>query len=225
MTVRLIHVDGDPVLHRPTRPAVVFGPYLRSLAEDMFETMYAAQGVGLAANQIGVDLRMFVYDCPDGDGVWHAGAMVNARLAEPVVGQEPVESEVGPEGCLSVPQQTFPTRRAMTARIVGTDLAGSPVDIEATGLLARCFQHEVDHLDGRLHLDHLSEEEAEQARRVLRSGWETGTDGSWLPALPEGFTGPITRDMPLPSGDSRGPLATGGNWAADDDQSRRIDSC
>ena len=224
MTVRSIHVEGDPVLHRPTRPVVVFGQYLRSLVEDMFETMYVAQGVGLAASQIGVDLRVFVYDCPDGDGVWHAGAMVNGRLAEPVVGQETAESEVEPEGCLSVPQQMFATRRAMTARVVGLDPAGSPVDIEATGLLARCFQHEVDHLDGRLYLDHLSEKDAEQARQVLRSDWKNGTDGSWSPALPEGFTGPITRDIPLPSGHSRGPLITGGIWAADADQSSRTHS-
>ncbi|MDT7671015.1 MAG: peptide deformylase, partial [Pseudonocardiales bacterium] len=118
MTIHAIRIAGDPVLHTPTREITEFDSALRDLTEDMFETMYAAGGVGLAANQIGVDLRVFVFDCPDADNVWHAGVVVNPELATseiPPAG----DPEVDMEGCLSVPFESYPTRRAATAEVAG----------------------------------------------------------------------------------------------------------
>jgi peptide deformylase len=189
-----------------------FGSDLRRLVDDMFDTLYVAEGVGLAANQIGVDRRVFVYDCPDDDGRWHAGVVVNPRLADRGAERENTERKVADEGCLSVPGQYHPTPRATAARVVGLDLTGTPVEIEAEGFLARCFQHEIDHLNGHLYLELLSGDRVRDARAELTAGWQrtAGTDGSWLPALPEGFTGPITRDIVLHPERRRGPLVAGG---------------
>jgi peptide deformylase len=204
MTVRSVCIAGDPVLHRPTRPVTEFGPELRRLVGDMFETMYVAQGVGLAANQIGVDRRVFVYDCPDDDGVWHSGVVVNPRLVAVGAATDDTEPVVVAEGCLSVPGQKYDTPRAAAARVVGFDLAGEPVQIDASGYLARCFQHEVDHLDGHLYLELLASDIAGAARQTLKADHQ---DGSWLPTLPADFTGPITRDTVFDPERRRGPLA------------------
>lgn len=182
MTVRPIRVVGDPVLHTPTRPVSAFDDTLGVLVEDMFETMAAADGVGLAANQIGVDLRLFVYDCPDDDGEMRRGVVVNPVLE---ISERP-ESVPDPdddwEGCLSVPGEAFPTGRASWARVTGCDVDGSPVSVEGTGFLARCLQHETDHLDGVLYLDRLVGRYAREARKMLKAqGW--GLPGlCWDPA-------------------------------------------
>jgi peptide deformylase len=125
---------------------------------DMFASMEAADGVGLAANQIGVDARIFVIDCPDAAGEDVVGFVVNPELTilEPHEG-EPAE-EVIEEGCLSVPGPYTELPRAFRARVDGVDAQGEPVSIEATGMAARCLQHEVDHLNGTVYVDLLPEE-------------------------------------------------------------------
>ncbi len=143
------------VLHRPTAPVTDFDERLRRLVLDMFASMREADGVGLAANQIGVDARVFVIDCPDADGEDVVGYAVNPSLTlvAPHDG-EPAE-EVTEEGCLSVPGPYAELPRAFRARVDGVDADGVPVSIEATGMAARCLQHEVDHLDGTVYVDRL----------------------------------------------------------------------
>jgi peptide deformylase len=182
MAVHPIRIVGDPVLHRPTRPVLTFDDDLRTLVADLFETNTAANGAGLAANQIGVDLRVFIYDCDDDEGVRHRGVVVNPALeiaGRPETMPDPDEDW---EGCLSVPGESFPTGRAEWAKVTGFDDRGNPVEVEGTGFLARCFQHETDHLDGLLYLDRLVGRYTREAKRMLkRNGW--GKPGlSWDPA-------------------------------------------
>ena len=153
----IVTYGSNPVLHRPCAPVTQFDEGLRRLVLDMFASMEAADGVGLAANQIGVDARVFVIDCPDADGEDVVGYVVNPVLTalEPV-GDEPA-TELTEEGCLSVPGPYAELPRAFRARVDGVDVAGEPVSIEATGMAARCLQHEVDHLDGTVYVDRLDE--------------------------------------------------------------------
>ena len=182
MAVHPIRIVGDPVLHQPTRPVQTFDDELRALVDDMFETMAAASGVGLAANQIGVDLRLFVYDCPDDDGVQHRGLVVNPVLETSGLPESMPDPEDDWEGCLSVPGEAFPTGRAAWAKVTGSDVDGKPVEVEGTGFFARCLQHETDHLDGFLYLNRLVGRNARAAKKtVKRNGW--GVPGlSWDPA-------------------------------------------
>ena len=172
----IVTYGSDPVLHRRCAEVTVFDRDLRHLVLDMFASMVAADGVGLAANQIGVDARVFVIDCPDADGEDVVGYVVNPVLTvlEPV-GDEPAV-EVTEEGCLSVPGPYAELERAFRARVDGVDAAGSPVSIEATGMAARCLQHEVDHLDGTVYVDRLP---GEQRDRLLAEAAGPGGD---LPA-------------------------------------------
>ncbi|MGW5098440.1 peptide deformylase [Streptomyces nodosus] len=158
--VRPVTLLGDSVLQTPCAQVTDFGPELARLVEDMFATMYAARGVGLAANQIGEALRVFVYDCPDDEEVRHLGHVVNPRLvaADGVVLR-------GPEGCLSLPGLEAGTERYDRAVVEGFTADGEPVTVEGTGWFARCLQHECDHLDGGLYVDRLS---GRRQRRVLR---------------------------------------------------------
>jgi peptide deformylase len=150
---------GDPVLREPSRDVEAFDELMHRLYEDMLETMYHAPGVGLAAPQIGLSLRFFVYDAEKGNG---AGAIANPAVSE-------AEGEVvEEEGCLSIPGLWYPTARAERIRIDGFDLEGKPVSMEAEGLLARVFQHETDHLNGMLFMDRLSEDDRRQAMSMLR---------------------------------------------------------
>jgi peptide deformylase len=154
----IVTYGSDPVLHRPCAPVTEFGRELRHLLLDMFASMHAADGVGLAANQIGVDARVFVMDCPDADSRDVVGYVVNPVLTvlDPV-GDEPA-TELTEEGCLSVPGPYAELERAFRARVDGVDAHGEPTSIEATGMAARCLQHEVDHLDGTVYVDLLPEE-------------------------------------------------------------------
>jgi peptide deformylase len=154
----IVTYGSNPVLHRPCAPVTVFDRDLRHLVLDMFASMEAADGVGLAANQIGVDARIFVIDCPDATGEDVVGYVVNPTLTvlDPAEG-EPAE-EVAEEGCLSVPGPYAELPRAFRARVDGVDVHGDPVRIEATGMAARCLQHEVDHLEGVVYVDRLPEE-------------------------------------------------------------------
>ncbi|MEU2182429.1 peptide deformylase [Streptomyces thermolilacinus] len=159
--VRAMSLLGSPVLHAPCETVTDFGPSLARLVEDMFATMYAANGVGLAANQIGVGLRVFVYDCPDDEDVRHLGHVVNPRLVE----ADGVTVR-GPEGCLSLPGLEAGTERYDRAVVEGVDVRGEPVRVEGTGFFARCLQHECDHLDGTVYPDRLG---GWRRARVLRA--------------------------------------------------------
>ncbi len=149
--VREMSLLGDPLLHRACEDVTDFGPSLARLVEDMFATMYAAQGVGLAANQVGVPLKVFVYDCPDDDDVRHLGHVVNPELVE-----ADGLTVRGPEGCLSLPGLEAGTDRFDHAVVEGLTMTGEPVRIAGTGWFARCLQHECDHLEGRVYTDRLT---------------------------------------------------------------------
>jgi peptide deformylase len=158
VTVMQIRTLGDPVLRATASPVETFDDALRRIVDDMLETMYAAPGVGLAGNQVGLRTACFVYDDREG----HAGFVANPRLSEPE-GEETLE-----EGCLSIPGPYHPTVRAGRVRLVGADLDGEPLDIAAEGLLARIFQHETDHLNGMLYIDRLDDAGRRDVMRQLR---------------------------------------------------------
>jgi peptide deformylase len=158
----IVTYGSDPVLHRPCAPVTEFGEGVRRLLLDMFASMEAADGVGLAANQIGVDARIFVIDCPDADGEDVVGYVINPTLSIPAPHEGEPAEEVSEEGCLSVPGPYADLPRAFRARVDGVDLKGDPVSIETTGMAARCLQHEVDHLNGTVYVDLLPEAQREQ---------------------------------------------------------------
>ncbi|HEU4355474.1 MAG TPA: peptide deformylase [Actinomycetota bacterium] len=158
MTVLQIRTLGDPVLRQECAPVRRFDGWLRRTSDDMFETMYAAPGVGLAANQVGIGMRFFVYD--DGDG--GKGFVANPELSE-LDGTDTID-----EGCLSIPGPFSPTPRALSVRLRGQDLGGETFELRAEGLLARIFQHETDHLHGGLYIDRLDDEGRRDVMRQLR---------------------------------------------------------
>lgn len=162
-TARPIVQVGDPVLHNPCAPVESFDESLAALVEDMFASMYEANGVGLAANQIGVALRVFVFDCTDADSKSHIGVVVNPTLRVPEVADRVLDE--GSEGCLSVLGQDADLARPDYAEVDGFDATGAPVTVIGTGTLARCLQHETDHLNGMLYIDRLSDR---QRKRVLK---------------------------------------------------------
>ncbi|HEY2205612.1 MAG TPA: peptide deformylase [Pseudonocardia sp.] len=183
MAVRPIRIIGDPVLSTPTRPVTAFDEDLRTLVDDMFDTMAAANGVGLAANQVGVDLRLFVYDCPDDETEeQHRGVVVNPVLETSGRPETMPDPDDDWEGCLSVPGEQFPTGRASWAKVTGVDLDGAEAEVSGYGFFARCLQHETDHLDGLIYVDRLLGRHARAAKRALRRhGW--GVPGlAWDPA-------------------------------------------
>ena len=166
MTVREVRLYGDPVLTTRAEEITEFGPSLERLAQDMLETMEAAGGVGLAANQIGVTKRIFVFDCS------HYQHGLRGAVINPVweaVGQD---MQLGTEGCLSIPGISQPTERFSTVRLRGFDPHGRPISMLASGLMARCIQHETDHLDGILFLQRLSDEQRKDSMKTIRqSEW------------------------------------------------------
>jgi len=180
VTIQPIVITGDPVLHTPALPVTVFGPELAPLLADMFETMRKAPGVGLAAPQIGVNRRIFVFEWHDGE-TQHRGVAINPELTLGPIEQGDADEESEAEGCLSVPGERFPLKRADAVKLRAQDENGVWYEIEAQGWLARIFQHEFDHLNGILYVDRLDEPyrtEAEEA--VLELGW--GKPGhAWLP--------------------------------------------
>lgn len=145
---------GEPVMHEPTRPVTAFDDALRGLVADMFATMRAAQGVGLAATQVGRSLAVFVYACPDADERVRYGAICNPVVTTPSGKDRALESSE--EGCLSFPGGYQALARPDKATCVGKNPWGEPVLVEGTGLLARCLQHETDHLKGMVFGDRLS---------------------------------------------------------------------
>lgn len=142
MAVLPIKLVGELVLRTKARPVEIFDSALTRLMDDMLETMYAAPGIGLAAPQIGVSKRIIVIDVGDGP----------IRMCNPKIVSHEGE-EVGLEGCLSIPQLYGDVKRLAKIVVKGFDDLGRPMKIEAEGLLSRCFQHEIDHLDGRLFTD------------------------------------------------------------------------
>jgi len=181
VTIHAIRIAGDPVLHDPTREITEYDDKLRTLVDDMFETMYAAEGVGLAANQIGLDLRLFVYDCPDDEGVRHKGVVVNPKLETSEIPEIMPDPDDDWEGCLSAPGESYPTGRAKWAKVTGFDVDGNPIEVEGTGYFARCLQHETDHLDGYLYLDRLVGRHARAAKKMLKANKWGVPGNSWLP--------------------------------------------
>ena len=159
MTVRPIREIGDPVLRTPADEVKAFDKDLAALVRDLEETVDHPGRAGLAGNQIGVGLRVFSYNV---DGV--LGHLVN-----PVITERSEETQDDDEGCLSIPGLYAPTVRAMHCVAEGFDVHGEPLRIEGSGLLARCLQHEVDHLDGKVFLDRLQGEARKNALRALRS--------------------------------------------------------
>jgi peptide deformylase len=151
--VRPITRWGEPVMHAPCAPVTEFDGDLRTLVADMVATMYAADGVGLAANQVGVSLSVFVFDCPDKDHAVHRGVVCNPVLTLPE-GRDRVLDEAE-EGCLSLPGGYVTSARPDHARVEGQDEHGQPVAYEGNGVLARCLQHETDHLNGTVFADRL----------------------------------------------------------------------
>jgi peptide deformylase len=159
-----ITVVGEEVLHRPCGPVTEFGtPELAALIEDMVLTMEIAEGAGLAANQVGVDLRLFVYDCRDESGQRHTGHVCNPVLEEPKV-RRLIDDK---EGCLSVPGPHLRLARPDHAVVHGQDMHGNPVTVEGRGYFARCLQHETDHVNGHIYLDRLPEKARRQALKEM----------------------------------------------------------
>ncbi len=157
MAVKTIRLFGDPVLTTPAAPVETFDKELRKLVKDLTDTMLDAPGAGLAAPQLGVSLRVFVYDVDD----------VIGHLINPVLDLSE-EMQEGDEGCLSVPNLAFNTRRSMRVVAKGFDEHGEPVVIQGSELLARCVQHETDHLDGIMFVDRLDAETRKEAMKAIR---------------------------------------------------------
>jgi len=185
MTIRPIVIHGDPVLHEPTKEVTQPVEELAELIADMHETMDAAHGVGLAANQIGVPLRIFVYHCPDGDQM-RRGTVINPVLETSEIPKTmPSDDGDDDEGCLSVPGYSWPTGRADWAKVTGLDENGNEIEVEGTGFFARCLQHETGHLDGFLYTDVLTGRYKKEAKRVIRdNGWKEAGH-TWLPGTDE----------------------------------------
>ncbi|MEV0317503.1 peptide deformylase [Streptomyces sp. NPDC050658] len=165
-SVRRVTVVGEDVLSRPCQEVTEFGtPELSALIDDMFLTMHVADGAGLAANQVGVDLRLFVYDCPDEEGIRHVGHIINPVLELPDPSTRRLIDDF--EGCLSVPGATMTVPRTDHAVVRGFDKDGAPLLIEGAGYFARCLQHETDHLVGHTYLDRLSKRDRKEAVRQM----------------------------------------------------------
>lgn len=181
MSIRPIVVYGEPVLHQRAQTVETFDDDLRSLIADMRETLAASNGVGLAAPQIGIGLRIFLYDAPDDEGVQRSGTVVNPTLVTSKVPGTRPDPDEDAEGCLSVPGLNYPIARADWAKVTGVDEFGEPVEVEARGWFARVMQHEYDHLLGKLYVDRLDDRWARKWKKAQKTlGWnEPGH--SWLP--------------------------------------------
>lgn len=171
------------MLHTPAAPVGEIDDAIRALVADMVETMEAAPGVGLAAPQVGVPLRVFVYEWTDDEGTTWKGTAINPTLWLSPIPAGAADEETESEGCLSIPGERFPLRRAEGAILQATELDGTRFELEAHGWLARIFQHEYDHLDGVLYADRLEHAHARTVSKAIRkAGW--GVPGaSWLPGV------------------------------------------
>jgi peptide deformylase len=162
--IQPIRLFGDPVLREKAAPVTTFDAELRRLVRDLTDTMLDAPGVGLAAPQLGVGLRVFTYNVDD-----VVGHLVNPDL------ELSQEEQLGPEGCLSLPGLEYDCLRAARVVAKGFDMYGEPVTLEGSDLLARCIQHETDHLDGVLFIDRLDQKSRKAAMKEIREAeWAGG---------------------------------------------------
>ena len=183
MAVLPIQITGNPVLRARASEVTSFDHTLETLVADMFETMEAAPGVGLAAPQVDIPLRLFVFNwMDDSDTIWR-GVAINPTLWVTPVPIGPADEDAESEGCLSVPGERYPLRRSELAILTAVDLDQKPFEIRAEGWLARIFQHEYDHLEGVLYVDRLDHAAGKAAAKaVKKSGW--GEPGlSWTPGI------------------------------------------
>jgi peptide deformylase len=188
MAVLPIRITGEPVLHEPAIRVTRFDRDLRTLVDDMFETMREAPGVGLAAPQVGVGSRVFVYNWTDDDDALHRGVAINPELWLSPIPIDDADDDDDSEGCLSIPGERFPLLRAQRVILRAVDLEGAPYEVVADGWLARIFQHENDHLDGVLYADRLDHAHKKAADKVIRKrGWAIPGQ-AWTPGIdhPEG---------------------------------------
>jgi peptide deformylase len=165
MTIQPIRIFGDPVLRTPAAEVVDFDKELRKLVSDLTDTMIDAPGVGLAAPQLGVSLRVFTYWVDD-----QLGHVVNPTL------DLSDEQQIGEEGCLSLPGFSFDTPRALSMVAKGFNMHGEPIELVGSDLLARCVQHETDHLDGIIFIDRLDSEARKAAMKEIRAAEWFGED-------------------------------------------------
>lgn len=182
MAIRPISILGSPELHHPARDVPAVNADIRRLIDDLFDTVKAAPGVGLAAPQIGVGLRVFVYSYQNEDGSPWKGALINPTvyITPPPAGDPDEESES--EGCLSFPGERFPLRRGEHVVAEGLDAGGSPVTVRASGWKARIIQHEYDHLNGTLYVDRLDSRFDRVVSRIIRKRRWGEPAQSWDPA-------------------------------------------
>ena len=183
VAVRPIRIVGDPVLHTPTWFAARPTPSAAAMVSNKSATSSRSASSYTATGRVGVSLRLFVFDCPDEElRQRRRGVVCNPVLETSPRPETMPDADDDDEGCLSVPDEQFPTGRADWARVTGTDEHGEPVAVEGRGFFARCLQHETDHLDGLLYLDRLIGRYRRAGRRAVRDrGW--GTPGlSWDPA-------------------------------------------
>ncbi len=176
MAVKPIRLFGDPVLRTPAEPVKDFDKELRQLVKDLTDTMIDAPGAGLAAPQLGVSLRVFTYSVDD-----RLGHLVNPTL------DLSDEQETDDEGCLSLPGLSFPTPRAVRAVAKGFNMYGEPITLEGTHMLARCVQHETDHLDGVIFIDRMDPEQRKAAMKAIR-------EAEWF-----GDPVPVVKESPHPT--------------------------
>ncbi|MFD6699022.1 MULTISPECIES: peptide deformylase [unclassified Microbacterium] len=183
MAVLPIRIMGDPVLHSPADPVGEITNEIRTLVADMHETMDVAPGVGLAAPQVGVGLRIYVYSYVDDDENPWRGEIINPVLWMAPLSPGSPDPDLESEGCLSFPGERFPLRRSERVLVTGVDLNGDAVRIEVDGWRARIMQHEFDHLDGILYVDRLDDGDWKTVQKIARKrGW--GRPGaSWLPGV------------------------------------------
>jgi peptide deformylase len=187
VTVQPIRLFGDPVLRTPAEPVVDFDRELRRLVDDLIQTMREASGVGLAAPQIGVGLRVFSFDVDD----------VVGYLINPEVDFPDEEEQEGPEGCLSIPGVYVDTKRRMNVVARGFNGYGDPVQIVGSGLMSRCVQHETDHLDGVLFLDRLDAAGRKEAMKAIRAAdWYDADNPPVVKSSPHGGA-PVARRGPF----------------------------
>jgi peptide deformylase len=182
VTVQPIRLFGDPVLRTPAEPVVDFDKELRRLVQDLTETMREAGGAGLAANQLGVGLRVFTFHVEE----------VLGHLVNPVLEFPDQEQQEGDEGCLSIPGLYFDTKRRMNVVATGFTEYGDPVRLVGAGLMARCVQHETDHLDGVLFVDRLDPAARKEAMKAIReAAWYNAARPPAVKVTPHASAGPL----------------------------------
>ncbi|GAA0972684.1 peptide deformylase [Acrocarpospora macrocephala] len=179
MAIQPIRLFGDPVLRTPADPVTDFDKELRKLVKDLTDTMMDAPGAGLAAPQIGVGLRVFTYNIDDELG----------HLINPDLDLSADLDEEGEEGCLSFPGLTFPTPRAIRAVAKGFNMYGEPVTIEGSELMARCLQHETDHLNGVLFIDRMDVKQRKLAMKAIREAEWSGMSAPVVKVSPHATQG------------------------------------